>query len=165
MEKVMKQPEGKDTLRVILQIGVVMVVALFVTACSRAHASTGTKVELSTKGDQLAFTQTELQVQAGERVLLTFTNSSKALQHNWVLVKGGEPVAQQVSNAALAAGLENGLQLPDQTAILANSPLAQSGERVEIAFTAPTEPGAYTYLCTFPGHFLVGMKGTLVVKP
>ncbi|MBX3011870.1 MAG: hypothetical protein KF832_10215 [Caldilineaceae bacterium] len=145
-----------------------LLLALLVAACSSANANSsknGSKIELGTQGDQLAFTQTEVEVQAGEQVWLTFINNAKALQHNWVLVKGGEQVAQQVSDAALTAGLANELQQVDQTVILAQSPLLESGERTEIAFTAPTEAGAYTYLCTFPGHFLVGMKGTLIVKP
>jgi plastocyanin len=32
------------------------------------------------------------------------------------------------------------------------------------SFGAPAKPGSYTYLCTFPGHFVAGMKGVLVVK-
>jgi len=37
-------------------------------------------------------------------------------------------------------------------------------EKDTIEFTAPTEPGEYDFLCTFPGHYLIGMKGVLVVK-
>jgi azurin len=48
--------------------------------------------------------------------------------------------------------------------ILAYTPLAGGGDTVEVTFAAPTKPGSYTYLCTFPGHFAMGMKGTLVVK-
>ena len=35
---------------------------------------------------------------------------------------------------------------------------------VEVTFDAPTEPGEYVYLCSFPGHYAAGMKGLLVVK-
>jgi len=28
----------------------------------------------------------------------------------------------------------------------------------------PAAPGSYPYVCTFPGHFVAGMKGNLVVK-
>ena len=38
------------------------------------------------------------------------------------------------------------------------------GETVEVTFDAPKAPGVYTFICTFPGHFLAGMKGTLTVK-
>ena len=38
------------------------------------------------------------------------------------------------------------------------------GSRESLVFTAPSEPGEYTILCTFPGHAMAGMVGTLVVK-
>ncbi len=34
----------------------------------------------------------------------------------------------------------------------------------EIAFTAPSEPGEYPFICSFPAHYLAGMKGVMVVK-
>ena len=34
----------------------------------------------------------------------------------------------------------------------------------EITFKAPAAAGTYPYLCTFPGHYAAGMKGTLVIK-
>ena len=56
--------------------------------------------------------------------------------------------------------------IPDNGAkwILAHTSLAGGGETVEVTFTAPKEPGEYMYICTFPGHYAAGMKGTLIVK-
>ena len=51
-----------------------------------------------------------------------------------------------------------------KASILANTKLAGGGETVEVTFTAPTEPGEYTYICSFPGHVSGGMKGTLTVR-
>jgi azurin len=48
--------------------------------------------------------------------------------------------------------------------VLASTKMAGGGETVEVTFTAPKEPGEYLYICTFPGHYLAGMKGVLVVK-
>jgi azurin len=48
--------------------------------------------------------------------------------------------------------------------ILAHTGLAGGGETVKVTFNAPKEPGEYLYICTFPGHYMAGMKGTLVVK-
>lgn len=143
---------------------VLLFVWLWVSACSSARANSVT-FGLGTQGEQLAFTQTTLTVQAGEETTLVFKNSSKALQHNWVLVRGGDDVAKQVSEAALAAGVEQQAILEDNAYVLAHTRLLQSGETDTLTFTAPTEPGDYTYLCTFPGHYLVGMKGTLVIEP
>jgi plastocyanin len=44
------------------------------------------------------------------------------------------------------------------------TPFAGPGETVEVVFTAPAKPGKYPYVCTFAGHCLAGMRGTLIVK-
>jgi azurin len=38
------------------------------------------------------------------------------------------------------------------------------GETGEVIFKAPSAPGEYPFLCTFPAHCLIGMKGALIVK-
>lgn len=40
-----------------------------------------------------------------------------------------------------------------------------SGESATETFTAPTEPGEYTFFCAVPGHAEAGLVGTLVVSP
>ena len=53
---------------------------------------------------------------------------------------------------------------PDMKAqVIAHTTLAGAGETVEVTFKVPAA-GTYTYLCTFPGHFQAGMRGTLTVK-
>ena len=42
--------------------------------------------------------------------------------------------------------------------------LVDHGEEEVIEFTAPTEPGIYPYICTFPGHALL-MRGMMHVLP
>jgi len=48
--------------------------------------------------------------------------------------------------------------------VLASTKLAGPGETVETTVKVPAKAGSYPYMCTFPGHFAAGMKGTLVVK-
>jgi uncharacterized cupredoxin-like copper-binding protein len=43
-------------------------------------------------------------------------------------------------------------------------PLAGPGETVQVFFTAPAKPGRYPFVCTFAGHYQLGMKGTLIVR-
>ena len=47
--------------------------------------------------------------------------------------------------------------------IVAHTKLLGAKESDEISFTL-TEPGEYTYLCSFPAHYLTGMKGVIVVQ-
>ena len=92
---------------------------------------------------------------------MTFKNGSGAQKHNWILVKGGDDVAAKVDEAGVAAGDAKGY-IPDDANIVAKTKLVDGAATDSITFKA--DPGTYTYLCTFPGHYAAGMKGTLTVK-
>jgi azurin len=47
--------------------------------------------------------------------------------------------------------------------VIAHTKLVGGGESDTITFTAPKEPGAYPYICSFPGHFAL-MQGVFTVK-
>jgi azurin len=49
-------------------------------------------------------------------------------------------------------------------AVIAKTGFAGPGETVDVVLTVPTKPGTYPYVCTFAGHCLAGMRGTLVIK-
>ncbi len=118
--------------------------------------------QIASKGNELMFDEASLSVPAGATMRLTFQNAAttKALQHDWVLVKAG--TEQAVANAALAAGASNDWIPKNNPNILANTRLTDGGDTSEVTFKAPP-PGTYGYLCTFPGHYPT-MQGTLTVK-
>ena len=60
-----------------------------------------------------------------------------------------------------AKGFDIGF-VPESPDILWHSKLVDFGQEQVIEFTAPVEEGAYTYVCTFPGHHRM-MRGTLYV--
>jgi azurin len=65
--------------------------------------------------------------------------------------------------AAMTHQAENYLP-PDQAdKVIVSSKLLGPGESDTVTFTAPAA-GTYDYICTFPGHALAGMHGTLTVK-
>jgi len=33
-----------------------------------------------------------------------------------------------------------------------------------VTFDVPNAPGRYEYVCSFPGHFLAGMRGVILVN-
>jgi azurin len=137
-----------------------------VSACGGSAAgSTGnvTKLALGCQGDELAYDTTTLSAPAGASIELTFTNHSHHHQHNWVLVNGGAEAAEEVYAAALAAGAQQNWLPPDHALVITHTPLVASGERAAITFEAPAQAGDYVYLCTFPGHYLAGMRGTLTL--
>ena len=48
--------------------------------------------------------------------------------------------------------------------LLSYTRLIGPGETAEAPFTAPAVRGDYVFVCTFPGHFALGMRGVLTVK-
>jgi azurin len=86
-----------------------------------------------------------------------------AMAHNFVLLTKAANAVNFVTAAVMASA--SGYLPPDmKDQVLAATTMAGAGETVEVAFKAPSAAGDYTYLCSFPGHFQAGMKGTLSVK-
>jgi len=116
--------------------------------------------------DQMKFDVINIDAAAGQKVTVTFTNAGKlpkiAMAHNLVFLKAGTDVSA-FAMAALTHQAE-GYMPPDQAdKILAATKLLGPGESDTVTFTAPAA-GTYDFICTFPGHALAGMRGTLNVK-
>ena len=125
-----------------------------------ANAQKTVSLRLGTKGDEMAFNKTTLSAPAGASIKLTFKNDSKTLQHNFVLTKTG--AAEEVANAGLTAGVEKSYVVESPN-VIAHTKLLNFGQAETLTFVAPSEPGDYPYLCTFPGHATM-MKGIFRVK-
>jgi azurin len=122
------------------------------------------ELQIASVANTMTFDKNALTVPAGAEVHLTLKNNAtmSTLPHNWVLVKPGTEAS--VAAAGVKMGEPAGyLDVRDKN-ILANTPQAKPGESAELTFTAPSEPGAYPYICTTPGHYLM-MKGVLTVTP
>ena len=125
------------------------------------------KLEL-TGNDQMQFNTKTLEVTAGEKVSLTFKHigvlQKVAMGHNVVILKAGTPIPPFATKAMTATTTD---YIPadeeSKKAIVAHTKVLGGGESQTITFTAPSEPGDYPYVCTFPGHFAL-MQGVLKVK-
>ena len=148
--------------------GVALASALALAACGGSSGGNGTaggggaNLNISTAGEALQYAPAALNATAGQPVQVTFKNGSAAQKHNWVLVKGSDAEAQKVDDAGAAAGEAAGY-IPTDPNIVASVKLLNGGETGTASFAAPPA-GTYTFLCTFPGHYVAGMKGTLTVK-
>ncbi|MDZ4719898.1 MAG: plastocyanin/azurin family copper-binding protein [Roseiflexaceae bacterium] len=149
----------------LLLLAVSLVSALTLAACGGGGggATAGGPLAVSADGENLAYKPAALTAKAGAPVTVDFNNVSTAQQHNWVLVKGGDDVAGKVDEGAITAGAPDYIPA-DKADIVANSKILAPGGKETITFTAPAA-GTYTYLCTYPGHYAAGMKGTLTVAP
>ena len=111
----------------------------------------------------LKFDISEIQVKAGSRVKIVFNNNDDML-HNLVITKPG--TVDKVGQAGLNLGLK-GSELnyvPRTSDVLFHSNIVEPEKSESIYFVAPKQVGAYTYVCTFPGHYTL-MQGKLnVVK-
>lgn len=145
-------------------MAVLAIVALLaLAACGGGGGGGGAAggLEIGSAGESLAFDKTTLTAPAGS-VTVTFKNNSSGQQHNWVLVNGGDDVAAQVDEAAAAAGPPDYLPSGDPNVLGATKMLA--GGASETVTVNNLAAGTYTYICTFPGHYAAGMKGTLTVQ-
>ncbi len=53
--------------------------------------------------------------------------------------------------------------VPDSPNVLFSLALVPAKQSAVLEFTAPTEPGDYPFICTFPGHW-VTMRGVLKIQ-
>ena len=67
-----------------------------------------------------------------------------------------------VAHTMGADGMANSF-VPESNQVLAYTPLVLPGNTYKLYFKAPTKPGKYEYICTYPGHGLT-MWGILHVK-
>ncbi|WP_397384793.1 PVC-type heme-binding CxxCH protein [Prosthecobacter sp.] len=121
-----------------------------------------TTIRVATIPERMMYDVKELNVKAGKKVKLTFANPD-FMPHNILLVNPGKAEEIAIKAMALGAkGFDTGF-IPESTDILWHSKLLDHGKEQVIEFTAPTKPGDYPYVCSFPGHYLI-MRGVMHVK-
>lgn len=132
-----------------------------------AEAQKAPRLVEITAGDNMKYNVETITAKPGEslrvRLKSTGTMPKIAMGHNFILLKPGTAPLEFVN-----AGLEHRdtdfipPQMKDR--IVASTTLIGPGETAETTFKAPLKRDSYTYLCSFPGHFAGGMKGSLVVQ-
>jgi azurin len=134
-------------------------------AAAAAAGAKGKAVEIKAS-DDMKYSLTTIEAKPGEQITVTLKPTGSmpkiAMSHNFVLLKAGSDAAAFANAAATSAPTY--MPAAMQAQVIAASKLAGNGETVEVSFKAPAKAGSYPFLCTFPGHFQAGMKGTLVVK-
>ena len=124
-----------------------------------ANTDKAIQFELSS-GDDVKFSESKLEVEAGSNVSLTFVNKSTDKLFNWVLAQPGRML--RVVSDGQQAGESSGYVKANDENIIAHTKLLKAGESDTITFSAPP-PGEYQFFSTFPGYY-TRLNGTLTVK-
>ncbi len=124
------------------------------------------KVEI-TGNDTMKYDVMAIEAKPGQKVTVTLKNAGTmpkmSMGHNFVLLMQDQDPAKFVESSQTSMGTD--FIGPDvKNKVFAHTKLLGPGESDTISFAAPRKPGAYTYICSFPGHFAIGMKGILTVQ-
>lgn len=137
------------------------------TAKGKAPAAKGARTVALTAADNMKYDKTEITARPGETLHIVLKNTGTMPKlvgaHNFLVLKAGTD--QAAFTAAAFNARETDFIPPSmKAAVIASTALAGPGETVEVTFKVPAKAGTYPFLCSFPGHFALGMRGTLVVK-
>ncbi|HVW20513.1 MAG TPA: plastocyanin/azurin family copper-binding protein [Opitutaceae bacterium] len=139
------------------------------SSSSAAAASSGPREIDISAADNQKYSLTQIDAKPGEDLKVVLTNvgtvPKNAMAHNWVLLNTGDDATALAFDQAAASQQANGyIPANLESEILAKIPMQGPKESGEVEFKAPTQPGNYIFLCTFPAHYQVGMHGVLTVK-
>jgi len=153
-------PSATATPSVTAPVATPSVTASAAPSASAAPALAPAELKITASASTMAFDVTKFYVKTGQQVHVVFENKAPGtLPHNWVLLKPGK----EASYAASVVNAVDAGYYADAPDVLAHTALVKPGDKTEMTFTAPSDPGDYPYICTFPGHYMM-MKGVLIVK-
>lgn len=113
--------------------------------------------------DLMKYSTDLIEVKAGQEVVLELENLD-GMQHNMLIIKPGTLEKVGAAADALArdpkAAQKN--YVPDDPNVLYATKLLDPNDIATLTFTAPSEPGDYPFVCTFPGHWRM-MNGIMRV--
>ncbi|GEO07793.1 PVC-type heme-binding CxxCH protein [Segetibacter aerophilus] len=121
------------------------------------------EINLKVVPNVMKYSKTLLTVKAGQKVTINLENPD-VMQHNMVIIKPGTTQKVGAAADALAADPKGADKqyVPRIPEVLQFIKLLGPGEDGTMQFVAPTTPGDYPFICTFPGHWRI-MNGILRV--
>lgn len=130
---------------------------------ARLDAVTVRVVRIKTVEEEMRYDTPFFAVQAGKSVQIVLENED-LMPHNLVITVPG--ALKEVAQLGLQAGPNNGWKglqyVPESDKVLHATQMVPEHQSQSLTFTAPTEPGEYPYVCTFPQHWY-RMYGVMVV--
>ena len=122
------------------------------------------RITINCVRERMLFDKTEFSVKAGQPVSLVFNNPD-ATPHNLAICQPGSVEEIGLAGNEMAKDPEGMKKdyIPVTDKILHHTKLLNPNSTETLRFTAPTKPGDYPYVCTFPGHWVI-MRGVMKVK-
>lgn len=135
-------------------------------AATPARADLPVKKLEVTASDLMKFNIEKLDAQANQKIELIFKNvgtmPKQSMGHNFCLLHlKVDPAA--FLEAGFASAGNDYVAKENEKDVITRTKILGPGESETLSFTAPSAPGAYEYVCTFPGHFGAGMHGFLTI--
>ncbi len=142
-----------------------LIICLLLCTFSRlcAQQASINKFEISINAvSGMQFDLVRFSVRPGAQITINFSNVDD-MSHNFLITKPGTRL--QVVNDALKLD-EKGPEMnyiPQSENVLWSLPVVATNQTATLRFTAPSQPGAYPYVCTYPGHGVI-MYGVMYVS-
>ncbi len=120
-------------------------------------------IRIGTVLEQMIFDKERIVMQAGKTVEIVFENTD-TMPHNLVFIQPGslEEIGNLAEKTALEPAAMDRQYVPPSGKVMLASRLVQPRQAQRLSFTAPSKPGVYPYVCTYPGHWR-RMHGALYV--
>ncbi len=120
-------------------------------------------IRIETVPTRMIYNKTRFAVVAGKPLRIVLDNKDH-MPHNLLVVQpGGSEVVGPLAEKMGQEGFKKGF-VPDSSLILHTIKMVNPDESKSVEFVAPTKPGKYEYVCTFPGHWRL-MRGEMLVVP
>ncbi|WPP50778.1 PVC-type heme-binding CxxCH protein [Catalinimonas niigatensis] len=148
----LRNPDGTQTL------------ATNASAPEVSSASEAETIYIKMVPDMMKFDKEQITVRAGQKVVIELENQD-GMQHNMLIIKPGtlEEVGAAADALARDPKAAQKAYVPDMPEVLHASKLLNPEEVFTLTFTAPSQPGDYPFVCTFPGHWRM-MNGIMKVE-
>ena len=120
-------------------------------------------IRIKTVEEEMRYDVPYFAVEAGRPVQILLENHD-LMPHNLVITQPGK--LKEIATLGLQVGPKGGWKdlpyVPESDAVLEATEMVQPNKNDRITFDAPTVPGEYPYVCTFPQHWY-RMYGVMVV--
>jgi putative membrane-bound dehydrogenase-like protein len=136
---------------------------LIPTGQTQADAKDDNAIVIKVVKGEMKFDPKSITVKAGQPVHIVFENPD-FMQHNFVIVKPGAlaKVGRAADKLASDPKGSDMQYVPAMEEVLYHTKLVNPQSSEVLDFTAPSEPGDYPFVCTFPGHWSI-MNGVMKV--